>query len=384
MKKILLVFGTRPEAIKMAPLAKRLESDQNFDSQVCITAQHRELLDPVLKMFEISPHYDLNIMTRKQDLYDITTRVLTGMKDVLDNCQPELVLVHGDTTTSFAAALAAFYRQIDVGHVEAGLRTFQIYSPYPEELNRQLTTKIARFHFAPTPLNKENLLRDGTREENVFVTGNTVIDALLMTIRRIQNDPAAERRVWEKTEAAGYPIAQIPPSRKIILVTGHRRENFGQGFQSICEAIVTIAEKYPKTDIVYPVHFNPNVRTIVNRLLSGIPNVYLMEPLDYETFVYLMNRSYLVLTDSGGIQEEAPALGKPTLVMRNTTERPEAIAALTAILVGTDREKICREVNRLLDDAHAYSRMANRKNPYGDGRAAETIARHLHNFTKRK
>ncbi|MCD4721463.1 MAG: UDP-N-acetylglucosamine 2-epimerase (non-hydrolyzing) [Desulfobacula sp.] len=374
MKKILLVFGTRPEAIKMAPLVKQLKCNPSiFELRVCVTAQHREILDQILKIFDINPDYDLDIMTRYQDLYDITTAVLQGLKSVINDFTPDLLLVHGDTTTTLAASLAAFYQQIDVGHVEAGLRTNNIYAPYPEEINRQCTTKIAKYHFAPTLLNKKNLMRENVIEENIIVTGNTVIDALMMAVNKIKSDKVLEKRIKRQIEDMGYPIKNLDNDRRLILVTGHRRENFGTGFLNICEALREIASRHPEIDIVYPVHLNPNVRKPVNKILSNISNVYCIEPLGYEIFVYLMSRSYFILTDSGGIQEEAPSLGKPTLVMRKETERPEAVEAGTVILVGTDKEKIFQHMEILINNKEKYQEMATCYNPYGDGRATTRI-----------
>lgn len=373
-KRILVVFGTRPEAIKMAPVVKRLEENsQFFELKVCVTAQHREMLDQVLEIFSIHPDYDLNVMKPNQDLYTLTSQVLLKMGEVLADFQPELVLVHGDTTTSFCAALAAYYKQIPVGHVEAGLRTGNIYSPWPEEMNRKLTGAITKYHFAPTEMAKANLGREGVTE-NIFITGNTVIDALLMAVNMIHTDPVLRSGIVKTIIDKGYPIGS---DRRIILITGHRRENFGEGFIHICEAIQCLAEKYPSFDLIYPVHFNPNVRKPVYDLLGHTPNIYLIEPIEYLPFIYLMERSYLVLTDSGGIQEEAPSLGKPVIVMRNTTERPEAVDAGTVILAGTDKDIIINEVSRLIDDETHYHTMSRAHNPYGDGRASERIINHL-------
>ncbi|MCD4678573.1 MAG: UDP-N-acetylglucosamine 2-epimerase (non-hydrolyzing) [Desulfobacula sp.] len=374
MKKILLVFGTRPEAIKMAPLIKQLKSNPSvFETRICVTAQHREILDQILRIFDIRPDYDLDIMTKHQDLYDITSAVLQGLKPVIKDFNPDLVLVHGDTTTTLAASLAAFYQQIDVGHVEAGLRTNNIYAPYPEEINRQCTTKIAKYHFAPTILNEKNLLGENVIQDNIIVTGNTVIDALMMIVNQIKSDRDLEKRIKLRINDIGYPMENPDNGRKFILVTGHRRENFGHGFLNICEALREIAARYPQIDIVYPVHLNPNVRKPVNQILSNISNVYRIEPLEYESFIYLMNRSYFILTDSGGIQEEAPSLGKPTLVMREETERPEAVEAGTVVLVGTDKEKILHNTEMLINDKRKYQKMANCYNPYGDGKASTRI-----------
>ena len=376
MKKVLTVFGTRPEAIKMAPLVKALE-DSDFDSRVCVTAQHREMLDQVLDIFEIEPHYDLDIMKAGQDLYDVTSRVLLGMKEVLADFQPDVVLVHGDTTTTLAAALSAFYQKIPVGHVEAGLRTWNIYSPWPEEANRQLTSQIVTFHFAPTQTSRENLLKENKKEESILVTGNTVIDALFMVLEKIKNQPEREKKIVRHIESTFEHSAFDVQRSKFILVTGHRRENFGEGFIHICEALKTLAQNNPDIDIVYPVHLNPNVQEPVNKILSGITNVHLIPPLDYEPFIYMMSKAHIIITDSGGIQEEAPSLGKPVLVMRDTTERPEAVDAGTVKLVGTDKEKIVGEAQKLLDDEEAYRSMSMAHNPYGDGKACQRIVEHL-------
>jgi UDP-N-acetylglucosamine 2-epimerase (non-hydrolysing) len=374
LKKVLLVFGTRPEAIKMAPLVKRLNDlDDRFISKVCVTGQHREVLDQILDTFGIQPDFDLNIMKADQDLYDITQNVLMGMKSVYNAYRPDLVLVHGDTSTSFTAALSAFYEKIEVGHVEAGLRTYNKYSPFPEEMNRQLTSKIAAYHFSPTELNKQNLLQENIPEERILVTGNTGIDALLFITRLMAQTPSLEKAFRDAVTESGYPLTD----RKYILVTGHRRENFGQGFIDICEALKEIALAKPDMDIVYPVHLNPNVQQPVNAILKGIGNIYLLKPLPYGPFVCLMHRAHLLLTDSGGIQEEAPALNKPTLVMRATTERTEALKAGTVKLTGTDRGKIVGETMKLLDDPAAYQKMAEAVNPYGDGKAAERIVAFL-------
>ena len=382
MKRILLVFGTRPEAIKMAPLVKEFQKHESeFETVVCVTGQHREMLDQVLRIFDIAPDYDLNIMKQGQDLYDVTARVLTGMRDVLDTVKPDVVLVHGDTTTSTAAALAAFYRQIPVGHVEAGLRTHDIYSPWPEEMNRQITGRIATYHFAPTPLSRQNLLNEGVKDEQITVTGNTVIDALHWVVDKIKQDPALAKSLSEELRASGYDTARLNSSRKMVLITGHRRENFGEGFISICRAIKTLSERFPNVDFIYPMHLNPNVRRPIHEVfgenLSDLGNLFFIEPLEYLSFVYLMEKSTLVLTDSGGIQEEAPGLGKPVLVMRDTTERPEALEAGTVKLVGTDYDKIVGEVSALLTDTAAYDRMSRAVNPYGDGKACERITMHL-------
>ena len=386
MKKIILVFGTRPEAIKMAPLVKEFQKHPDkFETIVCVTGQHREMLDQVLRIFEITPNFDLNIMKQGQDLYDVTARVLTGMRDVLKETHPDLVLVHGDTTTSTSAALAAFYQQIPVGHVEAGLRTHNIYSPWPEEMNRQLTGRLATYHFAPTPLSKQNLLAEGVDEKHILVTGNTVIDALYMVVDKIKNDKALDAELEATLSQAGYDVNRLNESRRLVLITGHRRENFGEGFIHICNAIRDLVQKYPEVDFVYPMHLNPNVRKPIHEIFTGMDalsmgegwgeaaNMFFIEPLEYLSFVYLMEKSTLVLTDSGGIQEEAPGLGKPVLVMRDTTERPEALEAGTVKLVSTDYNKIVHEVSVLLDDAAQYERMSKAVNPYGDGKACERI-----------
>ena len=379
MKKILLVFGTRPEAIKMAPLVKKLqEMPEEFQTVVCVTGQHREMLDQVLRLFDIVPEYDLNIMKPNQDLYDITSRILLGMRDVLKAVQPDIVLVHGDTTTSMAAALAAFYQQIPVGHVEAGLRTGNIYSPWPEEMNRLITGRITTHHFSPTPLAKENLLREHVDDKQIIVTGNTVIDALQMVVERLKNDELLANEVSAKINQMGYDVQRLDGNRRMVLITGHRRENFGEGFLNICHAIKHLAELYKDVDFVYPMHLNPNVRKPVLEILGEkVENVFLIEPLDYLPFVYMMQHSTLILTDSGGVQEEAPGLGKPVLVMRDTTERPEALEAGTVLLVGTNREKIEQGVSMLLDDAETYRRMSEAVNPYGDGLACERIVERL-------
>ena len=379
MKKILLVFGTRPEAIKMAPLVKKLQANpEDFQTIVCVTGQHREMLDQVLRLFDITPDYDLNIMKPNQDLYDITSRILLGMRDVLKEVQPDIVLVHGDTTTSMAAALAAFYQQIPVGHVEAGLRTGNIYSPWPEEMNRLMTGRISTVHFSPTPLAKQNLLQEHVDEAKIVVTGNTVIDALQMVVERLKNDEQLAGEVKEKVLSMGYDVNRLGEDRRLVLVTGHRRENFGEGFLNICHAIKHLAEQYKDVDFVYPMHLNPNVRKPVLEILGEkAENVFLIEPLDYLPFVYMMQHSTLILTDSGGVQEEAPGLGKPVLVMRDTTERPEAVEAGTVLLVGTNREKIEQGVSMLLDDADTYRRMSEAVNPYGDGKACERIIESL-------
>lgn len=370
MKKILLVFGTRPEAIKMAPLVKALQKDsEHFETKICVTAQHRQMLDQVLEVFDIVPEYDLNIMAPNQDLYDITSRVLVGLRGVLDDFAPDIVLVHGDTTTSMAAALAAFYRQIPVGHVEAGLRTYNMLSPWPEEMNRQVTDRMCTYYFAPTEKSRQNLLRENVDATKIHVTGNTVIDALLMAVDIIEKKPQIKTAIEDELRDKGYAMGNRP----YILVTGHRRENFGEGFLNICKAIRQIAEEHPEMDIVYPVHLNPNVQKPVYELLSGTPNIYLIKPLDYLPFVYAMQHSTLLLTDSGGVQEEAPSLGKPVLVMRETTERPEAVEAGTVRLVGTDVAAIVGNVHELLHDPEVYRKMSESYNPYGDGHACERI-----------
>ena len=382
MKKIMLVFGTRPEAIKMAPLVKEFQKHPDtFQTIVCVTGQHREMLDQVLNIFDIRPDFDLNIMKQGQDLYDVTARVLTGMRDVLREAQPDVVLVHGDTTTSTAAALAAFYQQIPVGHVEAGLRTHNILSPWPEEMNRQITGRIASYHFAPTALSRQNLLQENVDDANITVTGNTVIDALYWVVDRIKNDRSLDAELEEVLRRAGYDVNRLADGRPLVLITGHRRENFGDGFINMCTAIKQLTERYPNVDFVYPMHLNPNVRRPIHEVfgddLSNLGNMHFIEPLEYLSFVYLMEKSTIVLTDSGGIQEEAPGLGKPVLVMRDTTERPEALEAGTVKLVGTDREKIFNEVSTLLDDATAYARMSQAVNPYGDGLACSRIVERL-------
>ena len=378
MKKVMLVFGTRPEAIKMAPLIKEYQKyPEDFQTIVCVTGQHREMLDQVLHIFDIHPDYDLNIMKQGQDLYDVTARVLTGMREVLSESRPDLVLVHGDTTTSTAAALAAFYQQIPVGHVEAGLRTHNIYSPWPEEMNRQLTGRIASIHFSPTQLSKKNLLDENIAEKNIIVTGNTVIDALYQMVEKIKKNEELRQQLENELNRSGYKISRLTEqsNRKLVLITGHRRENFGDGFIQICRAIKTLAEQYAEVDFVYPMHLNPNVREPIHEIFGNahLPNLFFIEPLEYLPFVYLMEKSTLVLTDSGGIQEEAPGLGKPVLVMRDTTERPEALDAGTVKLVGTDYSRIVTEVSHLLDDNTYYNRMSQAVNPYGDGTASQQI-----------
>ena len=379
----MLVFGTRPEAIKMAPLVKEFQKHpQEFETIVCVTGQHRQMLDQVLEIFDIKPDYDLNIMKQGQDLYDVTARVLTGMRDVLAESKPDVVLVHGDTTTSTAAALAAFYQQIPVGHVEAGLRTHNIYSPWPEEMNRQITGRIASYDFAPTPLSRENLLAEGVADTKITVTGNTVIDALYWVVDKIKSSPDLQAELSGELMKAGYDVNRLNNGRKLVLITGHRRENFGDGFISMCRAIKTLTEKYPEVDFVYPMHLNPNVRKPIHEVfgedLTGLGNMFFIEPLEYLSFVFLMEKSSIVLTDSGGIQEEAPGLGKPVLVMRDTTERPEALSAGTVRLVGTDYNRIVSEVSSLLDDEKHYEEMSKAVNPYGDGLACQRIV----NFIK--
>lgn len=380
-KKVMLIFGTRPEAIKMAPLVLGLKKHPEiFDTIVCVTAQHREMLDQVLQIFDIKPDYDLNIMKQGQDLYDITARVLTGMRDVLKECKPDVVLVHGDTTTSTAAALAAFYQQIPVGHVEAGLRTHNIYSPWPEEMNRQITGRIATYNFAPTLLSKKNLKEEKSHGQ-IFVTGNTVIDALHMVVDKLKNDMALAKQQEHVLNAAGYDISRLANGKKLVLITGHRRENFGDGFISMVTAMKDLSEKYPEVDFVYPMHLNPNVRRPIREVFgedfSIYKNFFFIEPLQYLEFVYLMEKSTIVLTDSGGIQEEAPGLGKPVLVMRNTTERPEAVTAGTVKLVGTDYNAIIDNVSELLDNPNVYTQMSQAVNPYGDGKACTRIINKL-------
>ncbi len=376
----MLVFGTRPEAIKMAPLVKVFQKyPEKFETIVCVTGQHRQMLDQVLEIFDIKPNYDLNIMKQGQDLYDVTARVLTGMRDVLEEARPDVVLVHGDTTTSTAAALAAFYRQIPVGHVEAGLRTHNIYSPWPEEMNRQITGRIATYDFAPTPLSRLNLLAEGVVDDKITVTGNTVIDALYWVVDKIKSSAKLNDDLGAILKEAGYDIERLSGGKKLVLITGHRRENFGDGFISMCKAIKTLTEKYPDVDFVYPMHLNPNVRKPIHEVfgenLEGLGNMFFIEPLEYLSFVYLMEKTSIVLTDSGGIQEEAPGLGKPVLVMRDTTERPEALEAGTVKLVGTDYDMIVNEVSVLLDDIAHYDVMSKAVNPYGDGKACERIVK---------
>ncbi len=384
MQKILIVFGTRPEAIKMAPLVREFQKYSSaFETKVCVTAQHREMLDQVLDLFEIIPDYDLDIMKPGQDLYDVTSNVLLGMKSVLTDFKPDVVFVHGDTSTTFAASLAAFYQQIKVAHIEAGLRTGDIYSPWPEEANRQLTTQITAYHFAPTSTSKDNLLRENVNEKNIIITGNTVIDALFLALDKIKNDPKLEQQIIHSINALlpqSYQLATInhqPQDHKMILVTGHRRENHGQGFINIYTALKEIALTNQDIDIVYPVHLNPNVQKPVKELLSDVENIYLIKPLQYEQFIYMMDKSYFIITDSGGVQEEAPSLGKPVLVMRDTTERPEALNAGTVKLVGTDTTLIIKEAQELIDNKIAYIHMSKASNPYGDGHACEKVIKFI-------
>ena len=381
MKKVMLVFGTRPEAIKMCPLVKEFQKHTDeFETIVCVTGQHREMLDQVLNIFEVKPDFDLNIMKQGQDLYDVTARVLTGMRDVFKECKPDVVLVHGDTTTSTAAALAAFYQQIPVGHVEAGLRTHNIYSPWPEEMNRQITGRIASYNFSPTPLSESNLKEEKAQGE-IYVTGNTVIDALHMVVNKLKNDESLAKEQEGILKKAGYDVNRLADGRKLVLISGHRRENFGEGFIHMVTAIKDLKNKYPDVDFVYPMHLNPNVRKPIHEVfgedLSNLENMFFIEPLQYLEFVYLMEKATIVLTDSGGIQEEAPGLGKPVLVMRDTTERPEALASGTVHLVGTDYQKIMDEVSTLLEDENAYEKMSKAVNPYGDGKACERIVKIL-------
>lgn len=377
IKKILLVFGTRPEAIKMAPLVKAFEKEEDIELKVCVTAQHREMLDQVLEVFDIKPDYDLDIMQSNQDLYDITANVLLKIKDVLDDFNPSIVLVHGDTTTTSTVALAAFYKKIRIGHVEAGLRTNNLYSPWPEEANRQITGVLANYHFAPTDNSKQNLIKENKDEKNIITTGNTVIDALFLALSKIEKSKELQTKIYLTLKTQNINLQN---NRNFILVTGHRRENFGRGFINICEALKIIAQKNQDIDIIYPVHLNPNVRGPVNKILSNVSNIQLIEPLGYESFVYLMSKSYMIITDSGGVQEEAPSLGKPVLVMRDTTERPEAVEAGTVKLVGTDKETIVNETQKLIDDIIEYEKMSKAHNPYGDGKASEKIV----DFIKRK
>ena len=383
MKTVMLVFGTRPEAIKMAPLVKKFQKySSDFKTVVCVTGQHREMLDQVLKIFDIKPDYDLNIMKQGQDLYDITARVLLGMRDVLNEVKPDVVLVHGDTTTSLAASLAAFYQQIAVGHVEAGLRTYDIYSPWPEEMNRQITSRIATYNFSPTPLSEKNLKEEKVHG-NIYVTGNTVIDALHMVVEKLKNDVTLAAKQEQMLAKAGYDVARLADGKKLVLITGHRRENFGEGFINMVTAIKNLTEKYPNVDFVYPMHLNPNVRKPIHEVfgenLSDLGNMFFIEPLQYLEFIYLMEKSTIVLTDSGGIQEEAPGLGKPVLVMRDTTERPEALESGTVRLVGTNHDLIVEEVSTLLDNQSVYDKMSRAVNPYGDGKACDRIVYALRN-----
>lgn len=383
MKTVMLVFGTRPEAIKMAPLVKKFQKySSDFKTVVCVTGQHREMLDQVLKIFDIKPDYDLNIMKQGQDLYDITARVLLGMRDVLNEVKPDVVLVHGDTTTSMAASLAAFYQQIAVGHVEAGLRTYDIYSPWPEEMNRQITSRIATYNFSPTPLSEKNLKEEKVHG-NIYVTGNTVIDALHMVVEKLKNDVTLAAKQEQMLAKAGYDVARLADGKKLVLITGHRRENFGEGFINMVTAIKNLTEKYPNVDFIYPMHLNPNVRKPIHEVfgenLSDLGNMFFIEPLQYLEFIYLMEKSTIVLTDSGGIQEEAPGLGKPVLVMRDTTERPEALESGTVRLVGTNHDLIVEEVSTLLDNQSVYDKMSRAVNPYGDGKACDRIVYALRN-----
>ena len=382
MHKILLVFGTRPEAIKMCPLVKEFQKyPEDFETLVCVTGQHREMLDQVLKIFDVKPDFDLNIMKQGQDLYDVTSKVLLGMRDVLKQVWPEVVLVHGDTTTSSAAALAAIYQQIPVGHIEAGLRTHNIYSPWPEEMNRQITGRIATYNFAPTPLSKENLLKENVSENSIIVTGNTVIDALYWVVSKIKSSEKISEELKTVLKNSGYDTDRLSNGKKLILITGHRRENFGDGFINMCTAIKDLTQKFSDVDFVYPMHLNPNVRKPIHEVfgedLSGLKNMFFIEPLEYLSFVYLMEKSNIVLTDSGGIQEEAPGLGKPVLVMRDTTERPEAVTAGTVKLVGTDYNAIVNNVSELLENSSAYEKMSKAVNPYGDGKACQRIVERL-------
>ena len=373
-KRILIIFGTRPEAIKMAPLIKALKKEKSFETKICVTAQHREMLDQVLDVFGIIPDYDLDLMKKGQNLYDITSSVLGGIKHVLEDYNPDIILVHGDTTTTFSASLAAFYKKIKIGHIEAGLRTNDIYSPWPEEANRQLTGVLATYHFAPTNIAKKNLLQENKKEENIVVTGNTVIDALYLMLEKIKKNKNLKDEIIENIMSSILNNKDFYIEKsKFILLTGHRRENFGQGFVNICNALKKIALEYQDMHIIYPVHLNPNVREPVNNILSGVKNIHLIEPLGYKEFVYLMNKSYFVITDSGGIQEEAPSLGKPVLVMRDTTERPEAVEAGTVKLVGTDPEIIFSEAQKLICDTNEYKKMSQAHNPYGDGKASKRI-----------
>ncbi len=381
MKRVMLIFGTRPEAIKMAPVVKMFKNNHLFETLVCVTGQHREMLDQVLNIFDITPDFDLNIMQAGQDLYDVTSRVLLGLRSVFAQSRPDIVLVHGDTTTSTIAALAAFYSQIPVAHVEAGLRTDDIYNPFPEEMNRQLTGRIAKIHFAPTQGARHNLLHENISDTNIFVTGNTVIDALFLALEKIETNPELEKNIISSLKKANFNTDVLTKKNKVVLITGHRRENFGDGFISICEAIKTLTERFPEVAFVYPMHLNPNVRKPIAEILGeNKSNLFLIEPLEYLEFVYLMKKSYLILTDSGGIQEEAPSLGKPVLVMRTMTERPEAVDAGTVRLVGTDYQTIVDEVSSLLVNTTEYAKMSNANNPYGDGSASERILNQIISF----
>ena len=383
MKTIMLVFGTRPEAIKMAPLVKEFQKyPEKYKTVVCVTGQHREMLDQVLSLFEITPDYDLNIMKQGQDLYDVTSRILLGMREVLGQCKPDMLLVHGDTATSTAAAMGAFYAQIPVGHVEAGLRTYDIYSPWPEEMNRQITGRISTLHFSPTNVSRQNLLNEATKDENIVVTGNTVIDALHMVVNKIKSDSSLEAQLIAKIGEMGYDVNRLNGGRRLVLITGHRRENFGDGFLNICNALKDLAQKYPDIDFLYPMHLNPNVRKPIKEVFADMENdnMFFIEPAEYLYFVYLMTRSYLILTDSGGIQEEAPSLGKPVLVMREVTERPEALDAGTIRLVGTNRQLIVDEASKFIDDAEYYAENERIANPYGDGTACVKIIDAIEKF----
>ena len=385
MKTVMLVFGTRPEAIKMAPLVKELQKhSQKYKTIVCVTGQHREMLDQVLSLFDITPDYDLNIMKQGQDLYDVTSRILLGMREVIKECNPDLLLVHGDTATSTAAALGAFYAQIPVGHVEAGLRTYDIYSPWPEEMNRQITGRISTLHFSPTEVSRRNLLNEAVCEDSIYVTGNTVIDALRLVVDKINNDSSLESQLVAKIADMGYDVNRLNGGRRLVLITGHRRENFGDGFKNICNALKDLAQKYSDVDFLYPMHLNPNVRRPINETFADVEhgNVFFIEPVEYLYFVYLMTRSYLILTDSGGIQEEAPSLGKPVLVMREVTERPEALEAGTIRLVGTNRQLIVDEASKFIDDAEYYAANERIANPYGDGTACRQILSAIDAFFK--
>ena len=383
MKTIMLVFGTRPEAIKMAPLVKEFQKyPKKYKTVVCVTGQHREMLDQVLSLFEITPDFDLNIMKQGQDLYDVTSRILLGMREVLQQCKPDMLLVHGDTATSTAAAMGAFYAQIPVGHVEAGLRTYDIYSPWPEEMNRQITGRISTLHFSPTNVSRQNLLNEATKDENIVVTGNTVIDALHMVVNKIKSDSSLEAQLIARIGEMGYDVNRLNEGRRLVLITGHRRENFGDGFLNICNALKDLAQKYPDIDFLYPMHLNPNVRKPIKEVFDGMENgnMFFIEPVEYLYFVYLMTRSYLILTDSGGIQEEAPSLGKPVLVMREVTERPEALDAGTIRLVGTNRQLIVDEASKFIDDAEYYAENERIANPYGDGTACIKILQAIDRF----